>query len=266
MSWRAAKSLLTLRDQYNDRFPNRSKRSDGIVGDLAHQSRVSDHNPDANGVVHALDITHDPDHSLNIAVEVERLAASGDGRIKYLIANRRIWEPGKGWQPYGGTNPHTDHMHISVRANNGDDPNPWNIFGETAPGGERIKAGTTWNVRTAPSANASRIGIAVGGQAYDTVRQPSGWRQVTFKGQVGYIAGEAFVGSVAPVPGPTPSPSHVETVKTGTWNVRMAPSLSASLRDGNVLGGQKYDTEIVAGGWRKISFRGAVGFVGPKAW
>lgn len=36
-------------------------------------------------------------------------------RVTYIIWNRRIWDSrnGKGWQPYSGTSPHTDHVHIS---------------------------------------------------------------------------------------------------------------------------------------------------------
>ena len=64
--WRVAKSLEHLRTQVNNAFPNRSKASDGTIGDISHQGRESDHNPwvvDAGiGVVTALDVTHDPAH------------------------------------------------------------------------------------------------------------------------------------------------------------------------------------------------------------
>jgi len=36
--------------------------------------------------------------------------------IMYIIWNRQIWrayDSGAGWQPYSGTNPHTDHIHFS---------------------------------------------------------------------------------------------------------------------------------------------------------
>jgi len=35
--------------------------------------------------------------------------------ITYIIWNRHIWDSrdGKGWVPYHGTSPHTDHVHIS---------------------------------------------------------------------------------------------------------------------------------------------------------
>lgn len=65
---------------------------------------------------------------------------------------------------------------------------------------------------------------------------------------------------------PTTPVEHVEIVKPGTWNVRMTPDLGGQIRLGNVLSGQKYNTVIVGNGWRQISFRGAVGYVSPKAW
>jgi len=34
--------------------------------------------------------------------------------VKYLIYNRRIWQPGSGWGPYSGSDPHTSHVHCSV--------------------------------------------------------------------------------------------------------------------------------------------------------
>jgi hypothetical protein len=37
--------------------------------------------------------------------------------VMYIIFNKRMWrayDPGAGWSPYTGTNPHTDHIHISL--------------------------------------------------------------------------------------------------------------------------------------------------------
>ena len=65
MSWRLARSLAVLRSQINDLSPNRSKISDGTIGNQEHASRVSDHNPNAAGVVTAMDITHDPQHGID---------------------------------------------------------------------------------------------------------------------------------------------------------------------------------------------------------
>lgn len=43
--WRAAEALRQLRRQVDAAFPGRVKANDGTVGDAAHQSRASDHNP-----------------------------------------------------------------------------------------------------------------------------------------------------------------------------------------------------------------------------
>lgn len=33
--------------------------------------------------------------------------------VKYVIWNRYIWEPNRGWHKYSGPSPHTDHVHVS---------------------------------------------------------------------------------------------------------------------------------------------------------
>ncbi len=33
--------------------------------------------------------------------------------VKYVIWNRHIWSPGRGWRKYSGPSPHTDHVHVS---------------------------------------------------------------------------------------------------------------------------------------------------------
>ncbi len=124
--WRVAKALLALREQVNAMAPTRRKKSDGTIGDAAHASRDSDHNPwvrDAGvGVVTAMDITHNPDGGCDAGALANTLLASRDPRIKYVIFNRRIashLQKGPAapfqWRPYGGSNPHTKHVHISVR-------------------------------------------------------------------------------------------------------------------------------------------------------
>jgi len=47
---------VQLRDQVDTWFPDRRTASDGWVGDSRHSARKSDHNPDANGWVRAIDI------------------------------------------------------------------------------------------------------------------------------------------------------------------------------------------------------------------
>ena len=123
MAWRVAKSLIRLREQINELAPNRSKASDGTIGDAAHASRSSDHNPwvkDGNiGVVTAMDITNDVAHGCDAQALVNALVESRDPRIKYIIWNRKIinsrvqpWV----WRNYKGVNPHNKHFHVSVIA------------------------------------------------------------------------------------------------------------------------------------------------------
>lgn len=127
MNWRVAKSLEVLRSQINQAYPNRSKSSDGTIGNAEHASRSSDHNPwvqdGGQGVVTALDITHDPAHGIDSYVLAERLRQSHDHRIKFIISNKRIassdavnGEAAWVWRPYHGANPHDHHFHVSVKS------------------------------------------------------------------------------------------------------------------------------------------------------
>ena len=134
--WREAKALLQLLAQINAKWPDRSKASDGQVGDLRHQQHNSDHNPNGFGVVQALDVTNDPAHGLVSRKLAEALVASHDPRIKYVISNRQICSGARGplpwvWRPYSGANPHEHHCHISVQDTPAlyDDVSPWNLNG-----------------------------------------------------------------------------------------------------------------------------------------
>lgn len=134
MAWRVARSLDVLLGQINAAFPGRNKASDGAVGDAAHATRASDHNPwYGPGIVTARDYTHDPAHGVDIDRLSDELAASRDSRIKYIIANRLILDsrPGNSpwrWVRYTGSNPHTKHLHLSVMDNAScDDTRSWNL-------------------------------------------------------------------------------------------------------------------------------------------
>lgn len=111
---RLAKALVVLRDQVNALAPNRSKASDGWIGDAKHAARKSEHNPNAAGVVRALDITHDPRNGVDNGALAEALRKSADPRIYYIISNGRIANSGKPWRKYTGTNGHYQHFHVSV--------------------------------------------------------------------------------------------------------------------------------------------------------
>jgi hypothetical protein len=122
VSWRVAKSLDVLLGQLNSTYPQRSKASDGSIGDAAHATRDSDHNPwYGPGIVTARDFTHDPANGVDINRLTDELVATRDRRIKYVIANKLILDsrPGNNpwrWMPYSGSNPHTKHFHLSVVA------------------------------------------------------------------------------------------------------------------------------------------------------
>ncbi len=140
--WRVARSLDQLRDEVDASAPNRSKASDGSIGDEDHQSRSSDHNPWCCGwVVTARDITHDPANGFDSYAFADwlRLRCRGDIlingareiRVKYIISNRRICSPDHdwAWREYTGDNPHDHHVHISVDCTGEggymDDETPW---------------------------------------------------------------------------------------------------------------------------------------------
>lgn len=125
MAWRLANSLTTLRNQVNAAYPGRNKVSDGTIGDAAHSSRTSQHNPNPAGVVTAIDITHDPAHGVNGQTLADALIT--DSRAWYVIFNRRIRYHGGGWQAYSGSNPHTQHVHLSTKqdAGNYDNARNW---------------------------------------------------------------------------------------------------------------------------------------------
>ena len=118
-SWRVAKFLLHLREQINARAPDRDKSSDGTIGDTAHAARASDHNPDRNGVVKAIDISNDPAHKVRSRDIAEAIRKSKDSRVSYVISDGEIFSatvsPWK-WRKYTGTNPHFQHVHISAKA------------------------------------------------------------------------------------------------------------------------------------------------------
>ena len=126
--WRLALSLAMLRDQLNSKWPQRDKSADGTIGDLSHRGRVSDHNPNSEGTVCAMDITHDVAGGVNGSDLSEQLIK--DPRVKYVIWHGHIYKarlPHLGWQRYRGSNPHDHHVHISVTQESADDTGKWLI-------------------------------------------------------------------------------------------------------------------------------------------
>ena len=117
---RLSNAAEQLRSEINTKYPNRDKRSDGWIGDTAHNARKSDHNPDKQGWVRAIDIDSDlvkssSKESWLLAEQIKTIALKGDKRISYVIHQHRIASPRQNWawRVYKGANPHVSHIHIS---------------------------------------------------------------------------------------------------------------------------------------------------------
>lgn len=124
-----------LREQIDDAFADRDRTSDGWVGDTRHAARPSDHNPDDNGWVRAIDVDRDlsgkpkPDIMPDLADQIRLAGKSGEKRISYVIFDGRIassrfnWR----WRKYTGSNKHNHHCHISFTQKGDEDGSYFNI-------------------------------------------------------------------------------------------------------------------------------------------
>lgn len=125
---------VKLRNQINHAYADRDRSSDGWVGNEAHSHTVSDHNPDANGWVRAIDVDRDlsgkskPDLMPYLADQLRSVAKS-DGRVAYLIFDGKIASSKKNWQwrEYSGINKHRAHLHCSFNLKGDHDGRPFNI-------------------------------------------------------------------------------------------------------------------------------------------
>lgn len=112
--------LVRLRSDFNDLFPGRDHTSDGWIGDPAHQSRASDHNPGSRGLVHAIDVDRDLGSGADLQAFVDHIVArcrtGAEKRLTYVIYDRTIWSATRGWvgRRYTGGNPHDKHAHFSA--------------------------------------------------------------------------------------------------------------------------------------------------------
>jgi hypothetical protein len=130
MPWRLAHSLVELRDEINDLAPGRSRLSDGTLGDPAHAARASRHNPNAAGVVCALDLTHDPANGCDIHAIARRIVRVPHPNLEYVISDDEVAKRKTGfrWEPYRPGDPlrnkHTKHAHFAVGVGPDSDPRP----------------------------------------------------------------------------------------------------------------------------------------------
>jgi hypothetical protein len=134
--------LSNLRTQLNEIAPNRDKASDGWIGDYAHSTSVSDHNPDDSGQnnagwdgdadsiqdVRAIDIDKDFRRVGLSALELVKYLVEGarSGRfwfIRYIIFDGVIYHKRDSYaaRTYTGSNKHTEHVHVSSDWNEASD-------------------------------------------------------------------------------------------------------------------------------------------------
>lgn len=131
-SWRLARSLEVLRSEIRSLHPGTTVWT---IGDAAHRASASDHNPTSSGVVCAIDVLGDK--GLDLRAFANHIKKTNHKAVKYVIFDRRIWSKARnseGWRYYGGSNPHTTHVHVSVGVGPDgrstgpyDDTSPWGV-------------------------------------------------------------------------------------------------------------------------------------------
>lgn len=129
-----SKAAAQLREQVDDAYPSRSRKSDGWIADLRHQQAgKSDHIPDRlNGCVRAIDIdaslSDNKGDSAYLADQI-RQYAKNHGRIHYVIHLGMIASPimNYKWRRYRGFSPHKHHIHVSFKKNQDNNSDFFNI-------------------------------------------------------------------------------------------------------------------------------------------
>ena len=180
--WILVPCLVSLRGEFNSLAPERDRASDGSIGDEAHASSSSDHNPDETGTtpyedadnineVHAIDVDIDlrkPGWTMQRAVQiiVTRHRQGRDDRLQNVIYNRVIWSRSWGWtaREYTGSNPHDKHAHFSSRYTTHEESStsPWGLLEEDdMPSADEI-ADAVWTRK--PWASSAPISAADGVQ------------------------------------------------------------------------------------------------------
>lgn len=123
---------VTLRDQVNQKWPSRDKASDGWIGDTRHQQnqgwgtngKGSYHNPDPNGIVHAIDLDEDffgkdkggQKTAMEFAQQLATYCREGKdgGRIAHIVYEDKVASgTAQNWHFRGSGYGHTQHIHIS---------------------------------------------------------------------------------------------------------------------------------------------------------
>lgn len=137
MKWYPVAGIPTMTAAVNKRWPDRDKRSDGVLGDADHSTRISDHNPDSKGCVHAQDIDADLRGSKNDTrwfadqlIAYARLKRAGSARFKNIVFADQVASgtyPDHYWSWRDGSYGHQHHIHISYSTQGENDGMDFNI-------------------------------------------------------------------------------------------------------------------------------------------
>lgn len=146
-------SLITLTNELRAFYGNPARTYEYVTGYKA-PGNYSGHNPDSNGVVHAVDIFTDDQGNIPQAegralADRLRLVGKANNRFLYLIHDMSAGAPrpmiaslntGWEWVDYNGPDAHSDHIHLSIADGYWGDPCPlppsvyndtsrWNVTG-----------------------------------------------------------------------------------------------------------------------------------------
>lgn len=161
------KAGIQLREQIDDNYPERDRRSDGTAADARHYATNpnSDHIP-RDGVIRALDIDANlnshPEETYALVEKIRLCAKGGDKRIKYIIYDGKIMSPILNWKrrKYRGVNPHKSHFHISFTTLGDNDGQWFDLEGERNV--KRSKKGSRKlgeSISSSSSSNLSSSGL-----------------------------------------------------------------------------------------------------------
>lgn len=131
-NWKLTDGLANLRRQIDEAFPGRDRASDGTIGDAAHRTHASGHNPDdtpgsrpewdgdpdSTPEVRSWDMDSDlhaaPANAQQVVDHIRKLPGVST-QLRYMIYKRKIYRAANGWKPetYTGPSAHTEHVHFS---------------------------------------------------------------------------------------------------------------------------------------------------------
>lgn len=149
-------ALITLTNELRAHYGNPARTYEFVTG-YKSPANYSGHNPDSDGIVHAVDIFTDdqgniPEAEGRALAERLRLTGKATGRFSYLIHDMSAGAPqpmiaGQHtnwlWAAYGGADAHSDHIHLSIADGYWGDPCnvPATMYNDTSRWG--ITSGTT---------------------------------------------------------------------------------------------------------------------------